>query len=449
MKPKFKENKGVDEGILIPKYFSGLRNGKQIAYEKPPLTEGLNGNDESLEENDTLINYDKDHVMPPSSTLPPPSSTLLPPLNLQPSSKPAIDFDKVMYGDIESVHRYRNLLIEEMRQFLEETTFNEFVSEISKDVIGQDNLELVLAGVFGYITGIAKNGVPPKINMLLTAPSGTGKTETFRALKHYFMEKVPRFVVSQVDLTHITAEGFKGKDTNAIVLDLIEKDTGGYGIVFMDEFDKRISSQNSAEGVDVGQEVQNQILTLVEGNVEIYTNKILNKTASIDSSLTMFIGCGSFNSVREKKKKAACKTIGFTKQNLEYNIYDNITKEDILDAGCSYEMLGRFPLIINYNRLETKAIKSIIENIRYNIMLNLGFSGLIITDEYIQNMINMANSELGCRLFYSSIFQASMNAYKEILKKNILNRAVVELGSDYFEIYEDIQESNERDYGNQ
>jgi ATP-dependent protease Clp ATPase subunit len=400
---------------------------------KTPAGEDVCDKLETLTEENPTSNHDKSYIIPP------PTSSPLPRL-----TKPPANYNE-LFDDTESMYRYKNILMKEAEQFIKETAFNDFVSEISKEVIGQDNLELVLAGVFSYITGIAKTGKPPKINMLLTAPSGTGKTETFRALRMYFKKKIPSFVISQVDVTHITTEGFKGKDTSEIVLDLIEKSTGGYDIIFMDEFDKRISPQHAVEGGDVGQEVQNQILTLIEGSTEVYTSKTVNKTETIDSNLTMFIGCGSFNAVREKKKKSANKTLGFIKQNSGYDIYDDITREDILEAGCSYEMLGRFPLIINYHKLEKEAIKIIIEKLIHKIRRDLGFLDLIVDDGYIQNMINMANGEFGCRLLYSSIFQSSMYAYKEVLKKGISSKVIVKLGRDSLEIYKGDQELSEKE----
>ena len=426
MEENLKSN-NKDGGIPIPKYFRDQWEEKRLNGETSSV------NKEICNEKEASIDHEKSYT---SSPFPP----------LQPLFSSWDNADTNTFDDASIESLYRKVLIKEARQFIEENTFNDALLEISKEIIGQEGLELVLAGVFGYISGIAKNGMPPKVNMLLTAPSGTGKTETFRVLKSYFQKNLPNLVISQVDVTHITSEGFKGKDTDAIVIDLIKKNTGGYGIVFMDEFDKRISPQFTSEGGDVGQDVQNQILTLIEGNVETYTNKAIKKTATIDSNLTMFIGCGSFNLVREKKKKEANKILGFLSQKNNYDIYDHITREDILDAGCSYEMLGRFPLIINYHKLELRTIERIIEKLKHSIMRNLGFTDLIIDDSYMQDMINMANGDFGCRMLYSSMFQASMNAYKEVLKKGISHPVSVKLGNDYFEVYEDIQCMYEKEY---
>ena len=411
MKPGSSNSK--NKGIPIPEYFMKQSAGKLKKHTLKEISDHKETACSDIsEEKERMIEY------------------------IESQTTPSIR-DASNIRNFNSEYEYKNELIEEARKFIQENTFNDFLLEISQDIIGQKNLELVLAGVYSYIDSIAKKGKPPKINILLTSPSGTGKTETYRALKKYFMKKIPALVISHVDVTHITTEGFKGNDTNYIVLDLIVKNTGGYGIVFMDEFDKRITPQYSSGGNDMGMEVQNQILSLIEGCVEIYSNKEINKTATIDSNLTMFIGCGSFNSVREKKKQKANKKMGFIKQGgADYDIYEHITREDIIEAGCSHEMLGRFSLIVNYHKLDIYAIKKIIKKIIDNIKSNLGFSEIIIDDEYMQELIDMSNGEYGCRMLYHSIFESTMNAYKEILKQEMLKPIVLHLKRNSFYIDE-------------
>lgn len=54
---------------------------------------------------------------------------------------------------------YKELLIYECVTYIQDNTFNNFVAAISENVIGQDNLELLLAGVYNYITGVAREGM--------------------------------------------------------------------------------------------------------------------------------------------------------------------------------------------------------------------------------------------------------------------------------------------------
>lgn len=58
---------------------------------------------------------------------------------------------------------YTEQLIYECATYLQDNTFNSFISEIYKNIIGQDNLELLLAGIYNYIVGVAREGKPSKI----------------------------------------------------------------------------------------------------------------------------------------------------------------------------------------------------------------------------------------------------------------------------------------------
>ena len=167
---------------------------------------------------------------------------------------------------------YEEILIREAKQYIENMPFSKFVQSIQETVIGQ-NMEILLAMVYNYISCIAEGKKPPKNNAILTGPSGSGKSETYRALANHFSKYMPSLVVHQVDLTHVTTEGFKGNDTSFIVSSLIKNGTGGYGIIFMDEIDKRMMPQMTNSNENVGRDVQSQMLTLIEGSIEDYSFK--------------------------------------------------------------------------------------------------------------------------------------------------------------------------------
>lgn len=320
---------------------------------------------------------------------------------------------------------YKRTLIHEARSFIENVNYQTFVDSIAQRVIGQPNLELLLAGVYNYICGIAKSGVPAKVNTLLTAPSGSGKTETYRALKDYLSVTVPSLVIDIIDFSHITTEGFKGKDSIHVVMSLFEKETEGFGILFLDEFDKRISPQYTYGGENVGEGVQNQLLTLIEGRVEKFQKR------TIDTSLTMFIGCGSFNSVRERKRQVASKrSIGFINQTTDYDIFDDITREDIIASGCTCEMLGRFAVVVNYCRLNEEAIKRIIDKTVESIAVSLGME-IKLGDDFTRIVVGMANGELGCRMIHSIIYEKALKAYVDALKTSVQTPTVTIYASGY------------------
>lgn len=336
---------------------------------------------------------------------------------------------------------YKEQLMYECATYLQDNTFNDFVSVISENVIGQESLELLLAGVYNYITGVAKKGKPSKINAIITAPSGCGKTETYRALKAYFNEQIPSLVVDLVDISRITPEGFKGNDTNVITSSLMATHSEGFGIIFLDEFDKRISPQMDGSLNNMSSDVQGQILTIIEGTILKY--RVGKEFDEIDSNLTMFIGCGSFNTVRTLKKESNRKSIGFINRNEDYDTYDDITRPDMINAGCTYEMLGRFSLIINYHKLDQDTVLKVIDKARSKISRDLNFN-ILLSVEYTDNLVSMANGDFGCRLIYSTIFATALRAYAEFLKINTCSCPVITISGDNdYEICEPMLESNE------
>lgn len=319
---------------------------------------------------------------------------------------------------------YKDMLTCEAKEFIDTTTYNNFEKEIKKVVIGQ-NIEPVLASVYNYVSCIARDARPSKNNVIVTGPSGSGKSETFRALAKYFEDKIPSLVVHQVDLTHLTVEGFKGNDTSFILSSMMAKQTGGYGIIFLDELDKRIKPVHSSDGENVGVEVQSQLLAVIEGSKEIYRDKNLGMSAEIDSGLTMFIGCGSFDFVREMKKENAKKTIGFVERK-EHDHFDEISREDILMAGGTYEFIGRFSLIVNYNRLSRESTIQIIDKLKKEVEQSLSLD-IELDNEYLEKLIESSNSEFGCRLIYSMMYEKALKAYIEILRMEVKGTPVVTL----------------------
>ena len=127
---------------------------------------------------------------------------------------------------------------EEIKAWVESASYGEFEQAIGERIIGQPELSIVLASVYSYLSAKA-NGEKAKFDVLLAAPSGCGKTETFRALRDYFKDRIPSLPLSQVDMTQVTEEGYKGKNTNSIISVLLDHtETNGVGIIWLDEFDK-------------------------------------------------------------------------------------------------------------------------------------------------------------------------------------------------------------------
>ena len=309
----------------------------------------------------------------------------------------------------------------EISDWLKKTTFSQFCDALSQRVIGQDNLFLLLANVYNYHHNI-DNNQPINHNMLLTAPSGTGKTETYRALKEYFGEHIPSLPVYIKDVSAITITGFKGGEPSSILSPLLDKGFNQpIGLVFLDEFDKKMMPVFDSHGTNVNQDAQFCLLTIIEGSdVEV---KVQRNTSIINTEKLMFIGLGSFDFCRERKELQS-KSIGFNMDEDEYDYYSRITREDMIEAGGAYELIGRFPLIVNFDRLSYDAVDSIIDK-TISILQNTYDCEIELADDMRAELHQNANGKFGCRLISSMLVQNIVNQYAQAMLEGYKEKKVL------------------------
>jgi len=303
-------------------------------------------------------------------------------------------------------------IVGKIRKWLDVTSFNKFCDNITSRVMGQEETELVALNIYNYLECMVHR-VKHNNNMLLAAPSGCGKTETYRAVRDYFAEKIPDLVIYQVDMTTLTEEGYKGMDTNGVV-EPIKPADGGVGIAFLDEFDKKLVPSYSSNGTNVNLAVQAQLLTLIEGRM-VYGSR--NGTPK-NTQNTLFIAMGAFDSCRQKKAVVE-KHMGFGRENeggAEH--YTSINREDMIDLGGSYELIGRFSTIINYHELSDESVDRIINlilnKVVYAIRCRVGLSA-----EMRALLHRSANSQYGCRILESIIRESAMRGYLELKKADV------------------------------
>ena len=297
--------------------------------------------------------------------------------------------------------------------WIKKTSFSQFRNAIQQIVVGQENLEMILFNIYVYLERISQ-GYSNADSILLTAPSGCGKTETYRAVKQYFAKELPCLPCYQVDASQFTETGFKGADPIWIVGGLLEKEeTNGIGIVWIDEIDKKILPSFESNGSNVNAKVQHSFLTIMEGS--ICPPKKDGGSKSVDTNNTFFIGMGAFDYVRDSKKNASIE-LGFGADRRETDHYDVITREDLIDAGACYELVGRFSAIYSYHRLAEKDIRRIINMIvaQESAIMEVG---VLIEEPFIRTLLKENNSKYGCRLIRSSIRERVLTQYKVIKER--------------------------------
>lgn len=304
--------------------------------------------------------------------------------------------------------------------WLERVSFIEFRDAICESVKGQEGVEYILLSVYYYFTAL-KTGTRHNNHVLVAAPSGCGKSATYLALREYFKKEIPALVVNRIDVANITEAGYRGDDPSSILRPLFDKlpDQNGEGILFLDEFDKKMVPSTSSRGENTNLAVQGQFLSMLEGS-RISEEK--NPTRVIDSANTLFIAMGSFDSVRKKRKsksEGSQKCIGFCQKEGEtYDHFQEITRDDILEMGSTYELMGRFPILVNYHPLSENTIQEIIDDQKDKIASLLSTT-ILLDSSFKRELLAECNSPYGCRNLYNRIYTLSLKACRDILMKGM------------------------------
>ena len=213
-----------------------------------------------------------------------------------------------------------------------------------------------------------------KSNIIVLGDTGSGKTYMLKCIAKAI--GVPIFISSA---TSLTSSGYVGDDVESILSGLlricdfnIEK--AEHGIVVIDEIDKiRKSSPGVSITKDVGGEcVQQGLLKIVEGAVVGVPPQGGRKHPEqpllyINTKNILFIGLGSFvglEGIINERIKSSGK-IGFKIEEKkgvadDDNVFSKVEQEDLMDFGMIPEFVGRFPVLVNTNKLSVDELKRVL-----------------------------------------------------------------------------------------
>jgi endopeptidase Clp ATP-binding regulatory subunit ClpX len=265
-------------------------------------------------------------------------------------------------------------------------------------IIKQDEakkaLAIAICDHYNHVKACLENTVDPleeysKQNVLVLGPTGVGKT--------YLVRKIAELIgvpFVKADATRFSETGYVGANVDDLVRDLVGQAGGDiekaqYGIVYLDEADKLATRGNTA-GRDVnGRGVQFGLLRLMEeaevdlksGNdirsqmqffMEMQKNGKPSKSV-VNTANILFIVSGAFHGLEEIiQKRLNTNAIGFgaDKRSVisEDDIFIHAQTEDFIQYGFEPEFVGRLPVRVSCQHLNSEDLYNILVNAKGSIV---------------------------------------------------------------------------------
>ena len=313
-------------------------------------------------------------------------------------------------------------IVENTRNYLKNNSYQSLVNTINKEVIGQSiGVGALCLQVYKWLISVA-NENPKSHNTILAAPSGSGKTAFYHAIKEALLELgIP---IINFDASSLTPVGYVGNTFGNILDELcnVNSDCQGIGICFLDEMDKIFTPSVCSSGMDFHKEAQSCLLKLIEGSV--YTKKDKNgKKMLVDTSNTLFIAMGAFQDIRENQIRESCKSIGFSNQEKASpkNVYSEITEEDIIKCGAQVELVGRFEKTVNYSRLSRKSLELIINKVA-NELLDFENWKISISKKSVDELIKYIDNDRGIRFIRAKLSNSLDTIMPKLLADDYMSK---------------------------
>ena len=294
-------------------------------------------------------------------------------------------------------------------------SYNGLCNYIKERVFGHDDEIDTLAKIL-YLNKTAQkeDGVE---SILITGPTGTGKTETIKAAASYL--NIPYM---EVNAANIVPQGIKGMSIEDVLSNLYirsnyDLDKAERGLVFLDEFDKLNDNDLEIKGT-----VKDILLTFTQGGTFPIDNDQFS--ISFDTAMLSKVFAGVFDKIRDNKK-----LIGFAKQEEKNEDKEKELelRDKIIEKGYfSEEELSRINTILSYSDLDRETRKRILlysklselnkKKNRYKRDYDID----IITEEsYINAVLDEINKKnKGMRVVNNIVKKSLDEAEKEILKNS-------------------------------
>ena len=285
------------------------------------------------------------------------------------------------------------------------------------NIVGQDE------AVYDLTRAIAINQTSKnyrnKSHILITGPSGTGKTEMVNVVSKEL--DLPIFKANAPDYTKA---GYYGKEVPTMLIGLLDAANGDLekaqnGILVIDEVDKLVTYQNDK---GFGKGVIHEMLKILDRDViEVDVEKGRNNKMMFDTSNLTVILMGSFDELYEQKKETKKNTIGFGTVEEKEEPKARLDEDDFI-GWMGPEFIGRVGTITCTDELSYKTILKILKESKLSQLKiaeqDLAERGikLKVTSGYLNEIIKKGYSKkLGVRKLNKEVKKSLNCAYDEIL----------------------------------